>query len=232
MVQPLSFVCVLTCFAILTFTVAISLYIYSVDYRMYRDKKKGISDPRVLAISCNAGECVTNIQTGIKRCPADPATEACNPRTACTDPRTRHPVGLNGETLSGKLCPDGVTCNCSSVPMCPSDRASVVLVRTAADNLGFLVVKNENVTVPLGYRLLLKNFLSRCWVAPLGTRKTCTSAWPDQKQPICVPMERPRFPCPGWRVHLILDMPTVSTILHVPLTGFSTTTTSQESLCV
>lgn len=140
-----------------------SIYIYSVEFKSYVRRKEGRIDPKLSKISCNPGECVTNIQTGIKRCPLDnrvepfdPTTETCNKRFSCTSNLTMHPVGLDGGTLQGRNCPAGLSCNCSARPLCPLDRATVLIVSEDVSNPRVLMVKNDSdkIDVPAGYRLV------------------------------------------------------------------------------
>lgn len=89
--QPLSFVCLLCCSIVLFVLAVLSVYIYVVDVKRYKKHKAGIVDPRAMGITCKKGFCITNVQTGIKRCPLEdmeesyhPSAETCNPRFLCT----------------------------------------------------------------------------------------------------------------------------------------------------
>lgn len=68
----------------------------------------------------------------------------------------QHPLGLNGGTLPGTRCEDGVSCNCSALPRCPTDRASVFLVADErGDPRSFVLHNSPNgVVVPSGFRML------------------------------------------------------------------------------
>lgn len=140
-----------------------SLYIYTVDIKRYKKLRATVVDPRVMGITCDKGFCITNVQTGIKRCPSENVeesynvvTETCNPRFLCTSIRTEHPLGLSGATLLGTKCENGVSCNCSALPRCSRDRASVFLVADDPRDSRVYVEKNTpgGVVVPMGYRLL------------------------------------------------------------------------------
>lgn len=173
--NPLHFLCLLTCIIILLFVLTISTIVYAKDaHRMEKEKEKenrnntenttnnGQFFTEQDGFYCKPGECVTNVTTGIKRCPVEnepdpynPRTETCNSRFTCTSPRTRHPVGLNGETLQGTNCPHGVTCNCSNGPKCSLDRLTVFMVSDTHKDQRVIAVRNEgDLKLPVGYRLL------------------------------------------------------------------------------
>lgn len=204
------------------FTVmAMSFYVYSIDYLRYREREEGKMDTRVLDISCTPGECVTNVQTGIKRCPADvkpelydAATGTCNPRYKCTAIRTLHPVGPNGNTLVGTDCPPGISCNCSPYPRCSLDRATVLLLNEGVVGARVLLVRNDGskINIPPGYRLTceiphdLAPQVFRCDMSTLRKRFDCISgirareACPDGTAAASIPRigrppTAPRFYC-------------------------------------
>ena len=139
---PLDLIALLTALVILTVLAVLSGVIYRTEY--VANKKPSPPDVPGLSVDfCKPGECVTSMATGIKRCPyqetdsmfVDHATEACNPPFKCTNPKTPHPVGLNGETLPGERCPPGVQCSCSAATLCSKDRASVFRVGGGIDEL-------------------------------------------------------------------------------------------------
>ncbi len=161
--KPVEFTCLLTCLFVFAALLVVSTYIYLVDYHRYRKRMSGRDAAASFQNRCNAGECVTDITTGLKRCPADavpevydPTAEVCNPRYSCTSPLTQFPVGVNGATLMGHNCPDGLACDCSSKPRCQSDIATVLMVSDNLRDPRVLVAKNdvESTKLPVGYRLL------------------------------------------------------------------------------
>lgn len=187
--QPVSFVCLITCLMVFISVLVLSIYIYAGEYKSFVARKKGMSDPRVDGVTCKPGDCVTNVRTGIKRCPVDdepepfdPATEACNERFSCTSPRTPYPVSLNGHTLDGKSCPDGVACNCFSTPSCPSDRATVWMVSDSMSSPRAIAVRNDGgVKIPPGYSLIcsapqeLSQVIFGCYVSDKKSMYKCLS---------------------------------------------------------
>lgn len=160
--QPISMVSLLACVIVFVSLLTISLTIYVSDYKVFKERQKGKYVSRAEGISCLPEYCVTNIKSGLKRCPVDsrrepfdPTIETCNPRFACTDPRTPHPLGLNGKTLLGEACEEGVSCNCSSKPTCSRDRSTVFLITDNLRDQRVIPVQNTpTIDVPPGYRLL------------------------------------------------------------------------------
>lgn len=145
----------LTSSMLLLFTVVISVLIYRKTYHEGTSKTSN-------GLTCAPRECITNVQTGIKRCPVDedphpydPKNETCNPQFACTSNRTPYPVTTNGATMQGEHCEPGVTCSCSSRQMCSRDRLTVFQLSGDAEDLRILPVKNDvSTTLPSGYSLL------------------------------------------------------------------------------
>lgn len=86
-----------------------------------------------LLLSCQQGECGTNMTTGSKRCPEntteviliDPSSEVCNPAFSCTNPLTPFALLADGSTNSIGVCNPGVTCRCLNVAQCATHVTTV-----------------------------------------------------------------------------------------------------------
>jgi hypothetical protein len=78
--------------------------------------------------SCPVGQCPTNINTGEKRCSAnpslqmiyDPTTEECNPRNSCTGVTTPYGVLFDGSTSLDGSCDPNAQCRCINTLYTPS----------------------------------------------------------------------------------------------------------------
>lgn len=113
-------------------------------------------------ITCRPGECVTDITTGLKRCPADdaqlyfdPVRETCNAPFTCSSNRTPYAMDENFATLSSRHCNKGIMCFCKSKPQCQTDLSSVFIVSgTDADPSVVSVVNDDNLYVPPSSTLL------------------------------------------------------------------------------
>lgn len=160
--NPLHLLTLLTCLIIFIFLMVLSLKIYYREYEEDKEKGKG-KDSAVspVGMTCNSNDCVTNIQTGIKRCPADErpepydhTTETCNPPFSCTSSRTPYAVGIDGETL-GSNCSPGMSCNCSSRLQCPLDRVTVFMINDREQDQRVIPVRNDGyLKPPMGYTVL------------------------------------------------------------------------------
>lgn len=86
-----------------------------------------------LLLSCQPGECGTNLQSGAKRCPTgatevvliDPAAEVCNPKYSCTNPLTPYALLADGSTNELGACSAGATCRCLKTAQCASHITSI-----------------------------------------------------------------------------------------------------------
>lgn len=87
---------------------------------------------------CPAGQCPTNLYSGIKTCPSNktdmlqynPAFEVCNPPNLCTSNLTPFAVQTDFSAVSGLGCPNNSTCNCVTKAQCPN----YILSYFVADN--------------------------------------------------------------------------------------------------
>ncbi len=89
-------------------------------------KAPSVSSNDTVKLTCNPGECATNIFTGIKRCldsetqeiEIDPGIEVCNSRFFCENPKTPFAVQSDQSTNSEGLCQTDVICRCVQNPQC------------------------------------------------------------------------------------------------------------------
>ncbi len=76
-------------------------------------------------LTCEPGQCSTNIFTGVKDCPAstsetktiNPTIEACNSPFVCDNPKTPHALQSDGSTKVA-ICEKTVQCRCLQKPQC------------------------------------------------------------------------------------------------------------------
>jgi len=99
---------------------------------------------------CLSEECVTNIQSGFKRCPTDstplrydPALELCNPRYLCSNPRSPYSVQSDNSTSITGVCEPDVECGCLPILKCPD---YVLSTFTSVDGSVFADVTNSRTS--------------------------------------------------------------------------------------
>lgn len=86
--------------------------------------------------SCDPGQCVTNIYTGIKSCPDsnsgvllyNPVFQTCNSKFTCESDITPFAVQSDQSTNISGICPEGVTCRCVRNPQCATEITTVFQV--------------------------------------------------------------------------------------------------------
>lgn len=80
-------------------------------------------------LSCEPGQCVTNIFTGVKTCSDnntqtllyDPEYQTCNSQYTCESQVTPFAVQIDGSTNISGVCPEGVVCRCLREPQCATE---------------------------------------------------------------------------------------------------------------
>lgn len=82
--------------------------------------------PIQTVLQCAPGQCVTDVLTGVKTCPADntdivtidPTTQVCNSPFTCENTRTPYALQSDGSTNADGVCQPNVECNCVTKPQC------------------------------------------------------------------------------------------------------------------
>lgn len=102
--------------------------------------------------TCPAGQCGTNLLTGVKTCPQlnvpitiNPAESVCNSRLACDNPLTPFAVQSDGSTNINGVCESNSECACLSVSQCAD---YVLSAFTTSNGSAFQSVPGQRITFP------------------------------------------------------------------------------------
>ena len=102
--------------------------------------------------TCAAGQCATNLMSGIKTCPdedvsirIDPSMEVCNSRYVCDNGLTPFAVQSNGSTRLDGVCEFETECGCLNTMRCPS---YILSVYTTSGGNPYQSVSGQRITFP------------------------------------------------------------------------------------
>lgn len=112
------------------------------------------SDPRSVneVFTCPAGQCATDLFTGLKTCPSEnvpiiinPMTSVCNSRYVCDNTLTPFAIMSDGSTNLNGVCEPGVECGCLRYQQCPNYILSAFTVR--GGNV-YQPIANQRISFP------------------------------------------------------------------------------------
>lgn len=106
-----------------------------------------------LFLTCDRGQCATDIKTGFKICPSndnilmpiDPKTQVCNSKFLCDNPQTPYAVQWDLSTNYNGICPTGSACPCLRFSQCPEYITSIF---TSTNGNPYSLISEQRIFFP------------------------------------------------------------------------------------